>query len=104
MIRFKYGDKRVKQNLKKLIEEYNDIRNLNCNKIDIDAVVDSRNYYSHFMNKSKKPRTLDGYELFCQTRRLKDLLICCMLSFIGFSHDEINKLMTKSEYSFYAPQ
>lgn len=56
------------------------------------------------MNKSKKPRTIDGYELFCQTRRLKDLLICCMLSFIGFSHDEINKLMTKSEYSFYAPQ
>ena len=104
MIRFKYGDKSVKQNLKKLIEEYNDIRNLNCDKIDVDAVVDSRNYYSHFMNKSKKPRTLDGYELFCQTRRLKDLLICCMLSFIGFSHDEINKLMTKSEYSFYAPQ
>lgn len=104
MIRFKYGDKSVKQNLKTLIEEYNDIRNLNCDKIDVDAVVDSRNYYSHFMNKSKKPRTLDGYELFCQTCKLKDLLICCMLSFMGLNHDEINSLMSKSEYSFYTPQ
>ena len=104
MIRFKYGDKSVKQNLKTLIEEYNDIRNLNCDKIDVDAVVDSRNYYSHFMNKSKKPRTIDGYELFCQTCKLKDLLICCMLSFMGLNHDEINSLMSKSEYSFYTPQ
>lgn len=101
MIRFLYGDTGVKNNLNKLIKEYSDIQDLNCDKIDVDAVVESRNYYSHFMLKSKKPKTLEGYELFCQTRKLQDLLICCMLSFIGLDHDKINNLIINSQWNFF---
>lgn len=99
-IRFLYGDKGPKILLTSLIRDFNDITKLKCDEIDIAAAIDSRNYYSHFMNKSKKPKTLDGAELYYITRKLRNLLICCMLTFIGFSHEDINKLLSQSTYKF----
>lgn len=99
-IRFLYGDKGPRILLTSLIRDFNDITKLKCNEIDIAAAIDSRNYYSHFMNKSKKPKTLDGAELYYMTRKLRNLLICCMLTFIGFSHEDINKLLSQSTYKF----
>ena len=101
-IRFLYGDKGPKVLLTSLIRDFNGITTLKCDEIDIAAAIDSRNYYSHFMNKSKKPKTLDGAELYYMTRKLRNLLICCMLTFIGFSHEDINKLLSKSTYNFSA--
>ena len=46
-----------------------------------------KHYYSHFMNKSQKPNTLDGIELYKLTGKLRILLICCVLSFIGMDGD-----------------
>lgn len=103
MIRFLYEDKTsTKNKLTLLLRDFNDIAKLKCNEIDIDAAVNSRHYYSHFFKKSKKAKILDGIELFYLTRRLRKVLICCMLTFIGFSHEDINKLLSKSTYNFSA--
>lgn len=48
------------------------------------------------MNKSKKPNTLDGWDLYNLTFKLRKLLICCILNFIGFEYDEINRLLNQS--------
>ena len=103
MIRFLYGDKStIKDKLTILLRDFSDITQLRCNEIDIDAAVNSRHYYSHFFKKSQKTKILDGVELFYLTRKLRNVLICCMLTFIGFSHEDINKLRSKSTYNFNA--
>ena len=66
-----------------------------CN-IDVKAVVDSRNYFSHFMPKQKDSKALDGYELYKLTMRLRILLVCCVLSLYGFDNSRINEIMKES--------
>jgi hypothetical protein len=82
--------------LKNILNEFNDIEKLKQSDINIKATVDSRHYYSHFMNKTKKPSTLDGSKLFHLTQQLRILLICCLLSFIGINNQRINHLLNKS--------
>lgn len=80
-----------------LLDEFGDIELiLKCN-IDKDAVVDSRNYYSHFMPKQKDSKTLDGYDLYELTMKLRILLICCVLSLYGFDNERINEILNKSD-------
>ena len=62
-----------------LLGEFEDIDLIKKCEIDIDAVVDSRNYYSHFMPMSKKSKVVDGIELYDLTIRLRILLVCCVL-------------------------
>ena len=64
-----------------IVSEFSDVDLLRRNKVDIDAVVDSRHYYSHFVPLKKKPKTLDGIELFKESRKIRILLMCCILSF-----------------------
>lgn len=82
--------------LETLISEFSVIDKLKNDNINSRQVVDSRNYYSHFMNKSKKPYTLEGWELYNLTFKLRKFLICCILNFIGFGYDEINRLLNQS--------
>lgn len=82
--------------LEAIISEFSSIDKLKDDNIKIKQVVDSRHYYSHFMNKSKKPNTLDGWDLYNLTFKLRKLLICCILNFIGFEYDEINRLLNQS--------
>lgn len=82
--------------LEGLLSEFNDIDKVNQLKINIKSVVDSRHYYSHFMNKSKKPNTLDGIELYRLTKKLRIILICCLLNFIGIENKKINELFNTS--------
>lgn len=79
-----------------LIDEFNDIDLIQKCNIDVDAVVDSRNYYSHFMHKSETPKALDGFELYKLTIRLRILLICCVLSLYGINNSRINEIMKES--------
>ena len=67
-----------------------DISKVSSMDIDIEAVVDSRNYYSHFMDRTKKPKTLDGMELYSLTEKLRIVLLCLILELLGLSHLEIN--------------
>ena len=82
--------------LEAIISEFSDIDKLKDDNIKIKQVVDSRHYYSHFMNKSKKPNTLDGWELYNLTFNLRKLLICCILKFIGFNNTQINQILNNS--------
>ena len=91
---------RTEANLTKMLEaiisEFSDIDKLKDDNIKIKQVVDSRHYYSHFMNKSKKPNTLDGWKLYNLTFKLRKLLICCILKFIGFNNTQINQILNNS--------
>lgn len=82
--------------LNELLKEFDDIELLNKCGIDIDAVVDSRHYYSHFVAQTKKPKKLDGWSSIKQAKKLRVLLICCVLSFVGFEHSKIDVIFKKS--------
>lgn len=86
--------------LEVLINEFKDIELLNLNEININEVVDSRHYFSHFVYKSKKPHAKDGLELYHLTKQIRKLLICCLLNFVGFSNDQISRIVKKSNSNF----
>lgn len=95
--RFRRDDNESLRNvLSNLISEFSDIDILNNNEINISQVVDSRHYYSHFMNKSKKTNALDGWELYKLTKQIRLLLICCVLNFMGFDNSAINMILKQS--------
>ena len=82
--------------LTELLSEFSDIDLLKRNTIDIDAVVDSRIYFSHFMPKTSSLKAIDGWELLEEARKLRILLLCCVLSLLGFNNDQINDVLNKS--------
>ena len=86
----------LNQRLQSLINEFSNIKLIDNLEIDIQIVVDSRHYYSHFMEKSEKPKTLDGYELYLITKKLRILLICCVLNYCGFENGKIEQLLLDS--------
>lgn len=79
--------------LKELLGSLSDIPSIVKLNLDIEAVVDSRNYYSHFVDKSKKPKSLDGLALYEQTKMLRKILLCLVLELLGLSHDEIEYIL-----------
>lgn len=84
--------------LKTLINEFKDVTCINC-KMKIAAVVDSRNYYSHLTERVKKNK-LDGVKLFDLTHDLRKILLCCVLSYLGFSNPEIERCTKDCNNSF----
>lgn len=78
-----------------LKSEFSTISKIKKDDIVIQQVVDSRHYYSHFMERSKKENALDGSELYKITLKLRKLLICCLLHFIGFDYYQINEIFDK---------
>lgn len=93
-------DTRLKTILNSLIDEFKGINTLDLNKIEVNEVVDSRHYFSHFVHKAKKPFAKDGIELYHLTNQIRKLLICCVLNFVGFSNEQINKIIKKSDNTF----
>lgn len=78
-----------------ILKALSDISKVSSVNLDVEAVVDSRNYYSHFVDKSKKPKTLDGLQLYDLTRQLRTILLCLVFELLGLSHTEINMLLSK---------
>lgn len=91
---------RKEQSLKKILEdiicEFDNVDKIKQSQIDVKATVNSRHYYSHFIDKNKRPKVLDGEELFDLTRKLRTLLICCVLNFIGLENKRINNILNSS--------
>lgn len=79
------------------LDSLSDISKVSSMDIDIEAVVDSRNYYSHFVDRSKKPKTLDGMVLYSLTEKLRIVLLCLILELLGLSHLEINGVVAAQE-------
>lgn len=86
--------------LESLINEFKEIAILKLNELNIQEVVDSRHYFSHFVPKTKKPFARDGLELYYITSKIRKLLICCLLNFIGFSNSQIENIVKKSDSKF----
>jgi hypothetical protein len=83
--------------IKGLRLEFSCIDKLKNDVIDVDGVVNSRHYYSHFMERSEMKGVLDGIELYALTHKLRKLLICCVLHFIGFDYHHINDIFNNSD-------
>ncbi|WP_352422974.1 HEPN domain-containing protein [Proteiniphilum sp.] len=88
--------------LNSVILEFSGIDKIKIDNICIQEVIDSRNYYSHFMERVKKKHILDGVELYVLTHKLRKLLICCLLQFIGFDNSQINVILNNSNSSLLA--
>jgi len=86
----------LKIRLSELKKQFDDISRINNINIDFDAAVESRDYYSHFFDKKEKPHLLDGLELFMLSKKLRLLLICCVLYLIGVENNFINDILNNS--------
>ena len=86
--------------LNNLRKEFSGISVLEMSDHDIGCIRDSRHYYSHLLPPGKKPNAVDGHELYDLNHKLRKLLLCCMLNFIGFDNNEINIIFSKSHNSY----
>lgn len=96
-IRFRKEGGFLKQ-LTNLRDEFKDIKRVSLTDADLKAAKESRHYYSHilkFENKEIK-NVLDGWGLYDLTKKLRVLLICCVLNHMGLDHTKINQLLNKS--------
>lgn len=83
-----------------LRNEFKDIKKLNLTDKDLKVAVGSRHYYSHILKLEKKDvkQAADGVKLYDLTKKLRVLLICCVLNFMGLSNERINQLLNKCNH------
>lgn len=62
--------------------------------IDIKAAVDSRVYYTHFVDKCKRPKVLDGWNLYKLTKKMRCILLCLVLRLLGTSDNDIETIIS----------
>lgn len=84
-----------------LRDEFKEIKKLSLTDDDLKAARGSRDYYSHILKLEKKEKrnALEGWNLFDLTKKLRVLLICCVLNFMGMGNDQINRLLNKCNNS-----
>ena len=82
--------------LKSLVAEFDDINAISLTESDLIAAKDSRDYYSHILKPGKKKHVLDDRDLFLLTKKLRVLLICCILNYFGMNNIQIDGLIRKS--------
>ena len=98
--RFRKDGVGLREILDNLRREFVDIQILELSDNDINCICDSRNYYSHLLPPGKKKHVVDGLELYNLNYKLRKLLLCCILNFVGFNNDEINVIFNKSNNSY----
>ena len=83
----------LKEQLDGLRQEFLFVPFIQNMDMDLETVVSSRHYYSHFYSKKANGHVADGVELYLLAQKLKTMLICCVLTEAGFSHDDIITIM-----------
>ena len=68
--------------------------------ISVEELVDSRDYYAHFMPRARKNHILDGFELHALTKKVRRLVICCVLSDLGLDNAIIDGIFRNSNSRF----
>lgn len=81
----------LKERIENLCNKFSDITRLNITNDDIKHTIKSRNYYSHFYKN--KDGVLDGLDLFRLSKKMRLLLICCILSLLGLPNSKIDYLI-----------
>lgn len=83
--------------LKSMLQEFSNVNQITNTFQGTDEIlsqiVDSRHYYSHFFKK-ENDKTLEGKNLFYLTRKIRMLLIACVLKETGFNHIAISKALS----------
>ena len=79
--------------LTELLHEFDDVDKIRTLELNITAVIHSRDYYGHYVKKSSKRHAVDGWELYDLLVKLRKLLICCMLNFVGIDNLQINRIL-----------
>lgn len=99
-IRFRREQKFLLE-LQDLKSEFAGIKRVQLSDDDLKQANGSRNYYSHILKLEKKEQklALEGAKLFSLTRKLRVLLICCVLSFMGIENAKIDELLNKCNNS-----
>ena len=80
--------------LQTVFRQYSDVQIIN-QSTDLEAIVHTRNYHSHLLPQ-KSPKAVDGFELYDLTDELRKILICCILSYLGFTNHKIDELTQHS--------
>jgi hypothetical protein len=95
--RFRKEEGSFKTWLTKLLDEFDTNDLIKQEFADRDTIIkaarDSRHYYSHFY-KLRNDSTKYGRELFDLTKKLRILLVCCVLKETGLDDVTINNVMT----------
>lgn len=98
-IRSKYNGSIAKR-MKAVLEKFSDVAKIKRDNINIDELVDSRDYFAHFMPRARKKNVLDGFELHVLTKKVRRLVICCVLSDLGFDNVAIDTIFKGSNSKY----
>lgn len=98
-IRSKYKGS-ITNRMKAVLEKYSDVTKIKRDNINIDELVDSRDYYAHFMPRARKKNVLDGFELHALTKKVRRLVICCVLSDLGYDNAAIDTIFKGSNSKY----
>lgn len=83
--------------LNALTKEFADIGKMEkLTEQDMKMIHDTRDFYSHLLPEGKKKHVASERELECLTFKLRKLLLCCILNFVGFDNSEIDNIFRKS--------
>ena len=67
---------------------------------DLNAIVFARNYHSHLLPKQGEP-SVDIEKLYHLTDELRKILICCIMSYLGFTNREIDEITNSSNNDLF---
>lgn len=98
--RFRKDGQNITKILQNLRNEFSDISILELSDDDIKCIRDSRHYFSHLLPPGKKEHVVDGHELYNLNHKLRKLLLCCILKFVGFNNKKINEIFSRSHNSY----
>lgn len=94
--RFRKDNQKLDTILKALVEEFSDIRCIEMEIDDYDKIVDTRNHYSHLLPPGKKSHVVNGFELYDLDFKLRKILLCCVLNFVGLNNSAIDRIVASS--------
>ncbi|WP_374950056.1 HEPN domain-containing protein [Mucilaginibacter sp.] len=83
----------LKEQLTFLRDQFSYVQLVKNTSLYLDIVVNSRHYYSHFFHKKANVHVATGIELYELTQKLKVILVCCVLSQVGFAQNDIITIM-----------
>lgn len=86
----------LKTIIEDLTKEFSDVKCVEFEDGDCQKIVDSRHYFTHLLPPGKKSHVVQGAELHNLGFKLRKLLLCCVLNFMGFDNSTINTFVAKS--------
>ena len=76
-----------------LLDEFSYVFKKHDLNINVDALKDTRDYYSHLLKVGEKANVKSGIELFRMTNLSRILLMCCVMQLIGMKKQTIEHIM-----------